>query len=238
MVTTSCDEGDNDKDTSDSNKELIAAVERNFKRQSWQPVDHFEKLLLATYPNHMYLVRNKLKECTKMKNYMTTGTFARGKKPERDSMGKVATPFLKDKAIMSIYGSLPPPPPHESWRKLKLTGRAINVISTAILEYLCWSESPITFDWTDHSDSIPKLGRFPLIVDPLVGMTWLTKALIDGGSGLNLMYLDTFEGLGLTHDQLQSSPRPFYGVVPGKQSIPLGWVTLPDTFRDESNYHT
>jgi hypothetical protein len=69
-------------------------------------------------------------------------------------------------------------------------------------------------------------------------MTWLTKALMDGGSGLNLMYLDTFEGLGLTHDQLQSSPRPFYGVVPGKQSIPLGWVTLPDTFRDESNYHT
>jgi hypothetical protein len=46
-----------------------------------------------------------------MKNYMTTGTFARGKKPERDSMGKVATPFLKDKAIMSIYGSLPPPLP-------------------------------------------------------------------------------------------------------------------------------
>jgi hypothetical protein len=26
------------------------------------------------------------------------------------------------------------------------------------------------------------------------------------GSGLNLMYLDTFEGLGLTHDQLQNSP--------------------------------
>jgi hypothetical protein len=29
-------------------------------------------------------------------------------------------------------------------------------------------------------------------------MTWLTKALMDGGSGLNLMYLDTFDGLVLT----------------------------------------
>jgi hypothetical protein len=33
-------------------------------------------------------------------------------------------------------------------------------------------------------------------------MTRLTKALMDGGSGLNLMYLNTFEGLGLTQEQL------------------------------------
>jgi hypothetical protein len=50
----------------------------------------------------------------------------------------------------------------------------------------------------DHPDSIPKPGRFPLIVDPLVGTTQLTKALMDGGISLNLMYLDTFDGLGLT----------------------------------------
>jgi hypothetical protein len=69
-------------------------------------------------------------------------------------------------------------------------------------------------------------------------MTRLTKALMDGGSGLNLMYLDTFEGLGLTRDQLQCSPHSFYGVVSGKQSIPLGWVTLSVTFGDVSNYRT
>jgi hypothetical protein len=43
-------------------------------------------------------------------------------------------------------------------------------------------------------------GRFPLIVDPLVGTTRLTKALMEGDSVLNLMYIDTFEGLGLTCD--------------------------------------
>jgi hypothetical protein len=79
----------------------------------------------------------------------------------------------------------------------------------------------MTFDWTDHPDSNPKLGRFPLIIDPLVRTTRLTKALMDGSSGLNLMYLDTFKGLGLTPDKLQSSPHPFYGVVPGKHSAPL-----------------
>jgi hypothetical protein len=53
-------------------------------------------------------------------------------------------------------------------------------------------------------------------------MTQLIKALMDGGSSLNLMYLDTFERLGLACDQLQSSPHMFYGVVPDKQSVPLG----------------
>jgi hypothetical protein len=44
-----------------------------------------------------------------MKNYMTTGTFARGKKPEDDSTGKASAPFPKEKAVMSIYSG---PPPH------------------------------------------------------------------------------------------------------------------------------
>jgi hypothetical protein len=52
---------------------------------------------------------------------------------------------------------------------------------------------------------------------------------MDGGSGLNLGYLNIFEGLELTRDQLQSSPHPFYGVVSGKQFITLG---------DASNYCT
>jgi hypothetical protein len=67
-------------------------------------------------------------------------------------------------------------------------------------------------------------------------MTRLTKALMDGGSGLNLMSLDTFKGLGLVRDQLQSSPHLFYGVVSIKQFVPLGRVNLPITFRDVSNY--
>jgi hypothetical protein len=78
--------------------------------------------------------------------------------------------------------------------------QAVNAISPATSQYLHWSKSPITFDRTDHLNSIPKTRRIPLIVDLLVGTTWLTKDLMDGGSGLNLMYLNTFEGLGLTLD--------------------------------------
>jgi hypothetical protein len=44
---------------------------------------------------------------------------------------------------MSIYDG---PAPHESQCKLNLVGRAINIVSLVVLEYLRWSESPITFD--------------------------------------------------------------------------------------------
>jgi hypothetical protein len=170
-----------------------------------------------------------------MKNYMTTGTFTRGKKPEGSSVGKVVTPFPEEKVVMLIYGGSAP---YESRRKLKLTSRAVKTVSPATLEYLHWSESPITFDQTDHPDSIPKPRRFPYIVDLLVGTTRLTKALVDGGSGINLMYLDTFEGLGLTWNQLQSNPHSFHGVVPRKQFIRLRRVTLSVIFGDASNYYT
>jgi hypothetical protein len=234
-VTASCDEEMNDKDAGDSDEELMVATECDFKCPTRPPIDHFEKLLEVTCLNHMFPIKHKLKECSMMKNYMAMGCLARARTPEGNLARMAATPFLEEKAVMSIYGGLAP---HESRRKLKLNSRAINSISAATPRYLCWSESSVTFDWTDHLDSIPKLGRFPLIVNPLVGTTWLTKALMDGGSGLNLMYLDMFEGLGLTPDQRQSSPHLFYGVVLGKNSVPLRLVTLPVTFGDASNYRT
>jgi hypothetical protein len=82
----------------------------------------------------------------------------------------------------------------------------------------------------------PEAERIPLRVDPLVGMTRLTKALMDGGNGLNLMYLNTFEGSGLGRHLLKTKPHPFCGVVLVKQSIHHEQINLPITFRDASNY--
>jgi hypothetical protein len=90
----------------------------------------------------------------------------------------------------------------------------------------------------NHLDYVPKPGMFPLIVDPLVITTQLTKPLMDGGGCLNLMYLDTFEGLGLGGDLLKTSLHRFYRGVSSKQSAPLRQISLPVTFRDASNYRT
>jgi hypothetical protein len=106
----------NGKDTGNSDEELIVATEHDFKRPTRSPTDHFEKLHEATCPNYTFPVKHKLKECSMMKNYMATGTLARTKKPEGDSVGKADAPFLEEKAVMSIYGG---PAPHESHCMLK-----------------------------------------------------------------------------------------------------------------------
>ncbi|XP_066311143.1 uncharacterized protein [Miscanthus floridulus] len=37
-------------------------------------------------------------------------------------------------------------------------------------------------------ESVLQLGRYLLVVNPIIGTKWLTKVLMDGGNGLNIMY--------------------------------------------------
>jgi hypothetical protein len=68
----------------------------------------------------------------------------------------------------------------------------------------------------------------------------LNKVLIDGGSGLNVLFTKTLKkmNLDITH-MLTKSTSPFYGIVPGNAAIPLGSVVLPVTFGEtRENYRT
>jgi hypothetical protein len=68
----------------------------------------------------------------------------------------------------------------------------------------------------------------------------LNKVLIDGGSGLNVLFTRTLKKmkLDITH-MLTKSTSPFYGIVPGNAAIPLGLVVLPVTFGESrDNYRT
>jgi hypothetical protein len=70
-------------------------------------------------------------------------------------------------------------------------------ISPATPEYLKWSEVPTTFDRSNHPDFIPKLGRYPLIVSPIIKDMKINQVLVDGGSSLNILFLNTFDEMGL-----------------------------------------
>ena len=35
------------------------------------------------------------------------------------------------------------------------------------------------------------------MVDPIIDMMWLTKVLMDGGSGLNIMFAETLNAMGV-----------------------------------------
>jgi hypothetical protein len=73
----------------------------------------------------------------------------------------------------------------------------------------------------------------------MVAEVRLTKVLIDGGSGLNLIFASTLRKMGLDFtDMLVPSKSPFYGIVPGNTAQPLGTVVLPVTFGTRENYRT
>jgi hypothetical protein len=59
---------------------------------------------------------------------------------------------------------------------------------------------------------------------------------MDGGSGLNIMYVETLDAMGIHRTQLYPSGVPFHGIVPGKRALPLGQINLSITFGDPSNF--
>jgi hypothetical protein len=82
-------------------------------------------------------------------------------------------------------------------------------------------------------------GKFPLVLDQVVPEVNLTRVLIDGRSGLNLIFASTLRKMGLDlTDMLVPSKSPFYGIVSGNAAHPLGMVVLPVTFSTRGNYRT
>ena len=58
------------------------------------------------------------------------------------------------------------------------------------------------------------------------------KVLMDGGSGLDIMYAKTLDEMGVDRTRLRPTRAPFHGIMPGKQAMPLGQIDLPVTFGD------
>jgi hypothetical protein len=99
-------------------------------------------------------------------------------------------------------------------------------------------EQPITFSRADHWVHIPDPGSYPLVIEPIIKGTLLPQTLIDGGSGLNVIFVDTLKKMDFDFKRMTECDEPFFGIVPGKVAYPLGWVSLPVTFGTQENFRT
>jgi hypothetical protein len=122
-----------------------------------------------------------------------------------------------DKTVNVLFDGLP------NQRAQKATRQEVMSIEPAVPTPLRWSEVPITFSRADQWTSFSESGWFPLVLKPVVAGSKLNKVLINGGSGLNVLFTKTLKKmkLGITH-MLTKSTSPFYGIVPGNTTIPLG----------------
>ena len=106
----------------------------------------------------------------------------------------------------------------------------------AVPQYLNWLSNPITLDRDDHPDKVVAPSVYPLVVDPIIVNTRLSKVLMDSGSSLNIIYLETLDLLGIERAQLQPSASGFHGVVLGKKALPVGRIDLQVCFGTATNF--
>jgi hypothetical protein len=139
-----------------------------------------------------------------------------------------------DKTVNVLFGGLP------TKRSQKATRREVLNIEPTIPTPLRWLEVPISYSRADQWTSFLEPGHLPLVLKPVVAGSRLNKVLIDGGSGLNVLFTKTLKKMKLDITYiLTTSTSPFYGIVPRNAAIPLGSVVLPVTLGEtRENYRT
>ena len=78
---------------------------------------------------------------------------------------------------------------HTSHRQLKQWAREIAAAEPSVeaRKPLKWSNTPIIFYTEDHPDRTTAVGSLPLLVSPTIRNLKITKMLVDGRAGLNLI---------------------------------------------------
>jgi hypothetical protein len=117
-----------------------------------------------------------------------------GKKPKDDKGdGKGGGFPIVNSCFMIFSGSMA----YDTKRHRKLEHREVYTIEPMMPTYLDWSNAAITFDRDDHPARVLHPGQYPLIVKPIIANTRLSKVLMDGGSGLNILYANTLNLIGI-----------------------------------------
>jgi hypothetical protein len=220
----------------------VATIEGNLRgKKSGDNDSKYEKVMHKQCPIHPKS-QHTIFECVTIRKSLNAPPLPQAgkrKNKEDDEEGNKlgAQDFHDPKNVINVIfggdGGFP------SKRAQKQTLRETLSMEPATTRPLRYSEVPISFSKDDQWASFSEPRKFPLVLDPVVAGLQLTRVLIDGGSGLNTLFVSTLKKMGLDISKmLTPSKAPFYGIVPGNAAIPLGSVVLPVTFGTKDNYRT
>ena len=65
---------------------------------------------------------------------------------------------------------------------------------------LRWTKCPITFSSADRLKCAATAGALPMLCSPVISNVQVTKTLINGGAGLNVLSVDTFDNPQVPYD--------------------------------------
>lgn len=226
----------NKKQRRPDSKVIATADTDNAKAPTGDTPNHIEKMWNGPCPNHRYPVRHLYKECSLMKRQSAKRDPKNHPDPASlDAEKEDDDGFPEPDGCLMI---IPGPEAHGSRHRSKVERSAVFAAEPTTPMVLRWSDVPITFDRSDHPTHVPKQGRYPLVVDPIIRKKRVSKVLLDGGSGLNILYAKTLDAVGMDHASIGPTRAPLHCVVPGVQAFLIRKIDLPVTFGIPSNCQT
>nr|AAT01348.1 putative polyprotein [Oryza sativa Japonica Group]AAT85163.1 putative polyprotein [Oryza sativa Japonica Group] len=231
----------NHKDRKRKPKELVATTSPSSRQRS--RVNTFDKIMNSQCPHHpnsnhvakdCFVYKQFAEQYVKNARKPSDGDQGTSKKKDDEDDAPTGFPDHRKELNYIFGGTLA----YESKRKQKLTEREINAVQPNTPQYLRWPEIAIKFDRSDHPDRVVHLGRYPLVLDPVVRNVKLRRTLIDGASALNILFAKTPDDMQIPRTELKPSNAPFHDVIPGLSATPVGQITLPVTFGTRENFRT
>jgi hypothetical protein len=107
--------------------------------------------------------------------------------------------------------------------------RSVNHVAiTDLVLQTKWSHVPLTFDARDvNLHSAPHIDA--MVINCSVAGWDLHKVLVDNDSQADIIFLHTFDRMGISHSLLKPSDNPLYGFG-GKGTFPVGKIEVPLSF--------
>ena len=81
-----------------------------------------------------------------------------------------------------------------------------------------WNDTAITFNASDEPKIQFARALAALVLNPIVDDFQLTKVLMDGGSGLNIIYEDTLNKMEKDRSRIEQSCTTLRGIIPSREA--------------------
>src|SRR3954464_6214365 len=98
-----------------------------------------------------------------------------------------------------------------------------------------WSDTAIIFNASDEPKFRTARAPAALVLSPIVDDFRLTKVLMDGGSGLNLIYEETLRKMEIDKSRIEQSSTTCIGIIPSREARCAGKFTIDVVFGTPEN---
>src|SRR3954468_577508 len=140
-------------------------------------------------------------------------------------------PMENNNTILTVFETFASNNRHK--RALRSLAEVCQVVATNP-----WSDTTITFNASDEPKFRTARAPAALVLSPIVDDFRRTKVLMDGGSGLNLIYEETLQKMEIDWSRIERSSTTFRGIIPSREARCTGKITLDVVFGTPDNYRS